>query len=201
MADTVSPNGKQADSGQPWTVGFYGPFRILTSLDEKDKEIDIDDRAAVLNVEIEMMKTGDLELVAKITELRLDFDFAEHKAATGTVTKERENILLDGKESGPLFLIGGKKADQAKNPLLAPLEISPGPANKKELQLTVQTGHFSMRSDQKVAKGAKIVSPDSASPGRKIVNVKIDYELAPKNPIKDNRTNAKATMQFVVAPD
>ncbi len=34
-----------------------------------------------------------------------------------------------------------------------------------------------------------------------MVDVKIDYELEPRNPIEEMRTNAQATMQFVVARD
>jgi hypothetical protein len=196
MPDTVAP-AEKITSDQPWTVGFYGPFRVQTSLEDTDREIDIDDRQAVLNVEITMMDSEVLDLVAKITELRLDFDYTEHRDENGKITKERENILLHGKEQGPVYLVGGKSNNAGPDDPPPSLEMLPG--ESKTLEVKVQTGLFSVREEDK-GSAEDPFNPGPASPGRKIVNVKIDYELAPKK-IGDSRTNAEATMLLFIAED
>ena len=70
------PHEPERDPFFDWTVGFYGPFRVRTRL-KHEKEIDVDDRAAVLEVIVEMMPPGHLDLVARNVRIRLDFDFSE----------------------------------------------------------------------------------------------------------------------------
>ncbi len=183
MAEVVTHDAPENLTTQPWMVGFFGPFRVLTRLDDQDREIDVDDRAAILNIIIEMMDTSGLDLVARNVVVTLFFNFAGETDANGEVLKARYNILFNGRERGPLVLVGG--------PGDAPVEIQPNVP--LERQVTINTGLFSSTNTPKDA--------GSATPGRKMVDVKIDYELEPRNPIEEMRTNAQATMQFVVARD
>jgi len=183
MSEVINHDATNDLPTQPWTVGFYGPFRVLTHLDEMDREIDIDDRAAILNIMIEMMDTSGLDLVARNVVVTLFFNFTGETDTDGAVLKERENILFNGLERGPLVLAGG--------PDDPPVEIQPSEPLRK--QVTINTGLFSSTDTPKNA--------GSANPGRKVVDVKIDYILEPRNPIEPMRTNAQATMQFLIAHD
>ncbi len=165
-----------------WTVGFYGPFRVSTKL-KHEKEIDIDDRAVVLEITVAMLPPGHLDLVARNVRIRLDFDFSEHENEDEVVTKERDNILFHGKEKGPLWIAGGE-GDPA-------VEIAPEAPFIKDV--TISTGLFSSLNTPKDA--------DSAEPGRKVVQVFIEYELEPRNPLEPHRTTTKATMRLRVAKD
>ncbi len=184
MPEIVTPEGTSDPTSQPWSVGFYGPFRILTQLEDIEEEIDIDDRAAILNIIIEMMPTSNLDLVARNVVVTLFFNFSEELADDDSVLKERDNILFNGLERGPLVLIGGPGD-------AGPAEIVPG--EPYQTQVTINTGIFSSLGTPRDA--------GPATPGRKVVDVRIDYELEPRNPIEPNRTNAQATMLFVVGKD
>lgn len=165
-----------------WTVGFYGPFRVTTRL-KHEKEIDIDDRAVILVITVEMLPPGHLDLVARNVRIRLDFDFSERKNDQGAVVKPRDNILFHGKEKGPLWIAGGEGDE--------PVEIAPEAPFVKEI--TISTGLFSSLATPKDA--------DSAEPGRKVVDVTIEYELEPRNPLEPHRTTTTATMRMRVARD
>jgi len=183
MPSVVAPEIQTPAEGKEWSTGFSGPFRILTYLDAGDKEIDTDDRGAVLIVRIEMLATGDLGLIAEDVSATLDFDFSEQQDGNGRVTRERANILFHGKEKGPLVLVGA--------PGETPLTISP--EKPLERKVTISTGLFSVDGVPKQSL--------PAIPGPKWVNVTLNYKLQPQRHVGPQRAKAKATMQFCVAED
>ena len=166
-------------SNGPWSVGFQGPFRVTTRLEQPDKEIDIDDREAILTIEVEMKKFAPVAFHAIDVIINLVFDFGANNGAP------RENITVDGKETGRLRLT------PAKGVVIDPDDPAKAMFTK---DITIKTGFFS--SDPKTNPNA-----DSAIPGMKTMLVEIDYKLRPTNPITPQTQTPQAHMVFTVARD
>lgn len=148
MVQSSLPTKQPESASRTWGGGSYGPFQILSYLDEEDREIDIDDRAAVLIAEIRLLESEAPNLVAENVVVTLDFDFSEQK-----------NILLADLQKGPLVLAGGSGQE--------PLTI--GPRQPLKRYITIRTGLFSDKRMQK--------NTPAAVSGEYPVKVSIRYNL------------------------
>lgn len=155
-----------------WSVGYSGPIKITTRV-EDEREIDIDDRAANLIVELEMLETAPYALEARNVEVVLNFDF--------TGTDPARPITIGGVEKGPYNFV--KKSD---NVTLRPGATWTG-------MITVRTGAFSVTP-------VSLDTP-SAPPGRHELDARVTFDLAPANPAGTEFIERDATMQLVVARD
>jgi hypothetical protein len=155
-----------------WSVGYAGPIRISTRV-EDEREIDIDDRAANLIVELEMLDSAPYALEARNVEITLNFDFSG--------TDPDPAITIGGVEKGPYQFV--KKAD---NVTLRPGATWSG-------MITIRTGAFS--------KTPVTMATPSAVPGRHEIDAQVRFDLAPVRPNGAELIERDATLQLVVARD
>lgn len=158
-----------------WSVGYTGPIRISTRLDD-EREIDIDDRSANLVVEIEMLETAVFALEARNLVVTLNFDFSDPGAPLRDPA-----ISFGGAETGPYQLI------------TAAQNVTLRPGAKITRTVTVRTGAFSRTQIS--------ATTPSATPGRKEVDAVVEFELAPIKQDNAEFIERDVTLQFVVAED
>lgn len=158
----------------PWTFGESNRFKVSTYL-EGEREIDVDDEAAVLNVMIEMLPNSE-KLVAVIKEATLDYDF------TG------QNIILHGMQDP---LPAGSNPQKGTISLTRQsVDLKPG--EPFIVKVTVKTGFWGSTEKDKAARMA-------APAGQKIARVNLKYELRHDSP--DGRASEDEVLLFCVAKD
>lgn len=155
-----------------WSVGYSGPIKISTRV-EDEREIDIDDRAANLIVDLEMLESAPYALEARNVEVTLNFDFSG--------TNPDPALTIGGQEKGPYNFI--KKADN----------VTLRPGNVWSGMITIRTGAFS--------KTPVSAQTPSAIPGRREIDAHVKFDLAPANPAGTELIERDGTLQLVVARD
>ncbi|MEM8858841.1 MAG: hypothetical protein AAGD96_11000 [Chloroflexota bacterium] len=184
-ADESENNASEGhfDRKERMTVGAVGPFTVTTRLKNPEDEIDIDDRAAILILDVELTKTGGIPLKATDVEIFLDINF------------ENKNITIGDLETDSKFKEVGKITLTNEPVVINPASIDPA-EQKFTRELTIKTGYFS---------GTAKAKRGPAAPGIKTMNVEIDYSLSPANTDNEGNTPKNeedlAHMLFQIAQD
>lgn len=161
-----------------WTVGYQGLFKVTITLNDQEREIDVDDRGSLVHLRLEMQDTGSFGMSVLVTSLSLNIAFANR------------SILINGRSSDEVPVLAFKdRADMTPEEYQSRLLT---PTTHLEHELTIQTGIFSSTETPKDA--------PSARPGVKEVDVDLDYVMVLPDEAQETVTQ-QATMIFLVADD
>lgn len=161
-----------------WTVGYEGLFKVSLVLNDKEREIDVDDRGSLVFLRLEMQNTAALGLNVLVKRLSLNVAFADR------------SILINGHADGEVPVIHHMEREEMSPEDHAARLLTPD--GHLERELTIQTGIFSSTETPKNA--------PSARPGVKEIDVDLDYIMVLADE-ENEKVTQHATMVFLVADD